>query len=390
LKGTATKRHRKHKNSLPSLVLLVPFCGYFPSLLMFICLLAVESASAQAGQQPKPLMVEDVFKNVQVLKGIPVDEFMDTMGFFAAALSLNCTECHTPESENSWAKYADDTPLKQTSRRMMQMVTAINRQNFGGARAVTCYTCHHGTQRPKTVPSLVVQYSAPVEDPDEAEVTGQASAAPILDKYIQAVGGGSLTSLAVKGTYAGYDTYHQKVAMEIYAQAPDRVATVIHEVGPTRADSVKVYDGRAGWIVSENKPVHVMPLTGGNVAGARLDAVLLFPAQLKQAFTQWRTGTATIDDHDVQVVQGTNPGQPPVKLYFDPNSGLLLRVVRYSDTAIGRVPTQIDYADYRDVSGVKIPFRWTVTWTDNQTFIQLNEVRTNVPIDASRFARPAQ
>src|SRR5207249_692721 len=91
---------------------------------------------AEAGQQQKPLMVEDVFKNVQVLKGIPVDEFMDTMGFFADGLSLNCTECHTPESENSWAKYADDTPLKQTSRRMMQMVTAINKQNFGGARAV--------------------------------------------------------------------------------------------------------------------------------------------------------------------------------------------------------------------------------------------------------------
>src|SRR6266704_793620 len=142
-------------------------------LMMFVGVLAVESASAQAAQQQKPLMVEDVFKNVQILKGIPVDEFMDTMGFFAAALSMNCTECHTPESENSWSKYADDTPLKQTSRRMMQMVTAINKQNFGGARAVTCYTCHNGTQRPKVVPSLVTQYSAPVEDPNEVEVTGQ-------------------------------------------------------------------------------------------------------------------------------------------------------------------------------------------------------------------------
>ena len=192
MKRIATKRHRKHKNSLGFLVLLVPFCGYF--------------ASAQAAQQPKPLMVEDVFKNVQVLKGIPVDEFMDTMGFFAAALSLNCTECHTPESENGWAKYADDTPLKQTSRRMMQMVTAINKQNFGGARAVTCFTCHHGTQRPKTVPSLVVQYSAPFEDPNEAEVTGQDPAGPILDNYIQAIGGAArlanITRLAMKGTYS--------------------------------------------------------------------------------------------------------------------------------------------------------------------------------------------
>src|SRR5437016_10698910 len=129
-------------------------------LMVTVCLPAIESASAQAGQEKKPRMLEDVFKNVQILKGIPVDEFMDTMGFFAAALSLNCTECHTPDSENSWATYADDTPLKQTSRRMMRMVTAINKDNFGGVRAVTCYTCHAGTQKPKVVPSVVVQYSA--------------------------------------------------------------------------------------------------------------------------------------------------------------------------------------------------------------------------------------
>ena len=89
-------------------------------------------------------------------------------------------------------------------------------------------------------------------------------------------------------------------------------------------------------------------------------------------------------------MQGTNPRQPPVKLYFDQNSGLLVRLVRYSETAIGRVPTQIDYSDYRDVAGIKMPFRWTVTWTDNQAFIELSEVRPNVPIDAGRFARPTQ
>lgn len=365
---------------------------------IFTGVLNVEFVNAQAAQ-PKPLMVEDVFKNVQILKGIPVDEFMDTMGFFAAALSMNCTECHTPESENSWSKYADDTPLKQTSRKMMQMVTAINKQNFGGTRAVTCYTCHHGTSRPKVVPSLVEQYSAPVEDPnevvpDQAGVNAQNPAAPFLDKYIKAIGGTErlrgVTSLAAKGMYSGYDTYHQKVAMEIYAQAPDRIATVIHEVGPTKGDSIRVYDGRAGWIVSENKPVPVMPLTGGNLAAARLDALLWFPVGIQQAFANWRTGTATIDDHDVQVVQGTNAGQPPVKLYFDPISGLLLRVVRYSDTAIGRVPTEIDYSDYREVSGVKIPFSVNITWTDNQTFIQLTEVSVNVRINAGRFAVPTR
>src|SRR5262245_61789622 len=101
-----------------------------------ISLLGAVLASGQAGQPQaqaqRPPMAEDVFKNVQLLKGIPVDEFMDTMGMFAAALSLNCIDCHTAESVGTWDKFADDTPLKRTSRRMIQMVNAINKDNFAG------------------------------------------------------------------------------------------------------------------------------------------------------------------------------------------------------------------------------------------------------------------
>ena len=361
------------------------------SVLCFLCTVP-RVVSAQAGQQQRPQMAEEVFKDVQILKGIPVDEFMDTMGFFAASLSLNCTDCHSPESASSWAKYADDTPLKRTARRMMLMVATINKTNFAGARAVTCYTCHGGQQSPKVVPSLSVQYGAPTEDPNDVEIRGQGSVDPIFDKYIQALGGAqrlaSVTSFAAKGTYSGYDTDHQKVAMEIFAKAPAQRATVVHGIGAGNGESVRTYDGRAAWLASPDKPVPLMALTGGNLEGARIDAILSFPAQIKQAFSQWRTGMATIDDRDVQVVQGTNAGQPPVKLYFDPESGLLVRLVRYSESPIGRVPTQIDYSDYREVSGVKMPFRWTVTWTDNKSFTELSEVQPNVTIDAAKFARP--
>src|SRR5258707_14838491 len=94
------------------------------------------------GQEPKPQMAEEVFKNVQVLKGISVNEFMGTMGFFSASLSLNCTDCHVSDSSGDWGKYADDTALKRTARRMILMVNALNKTSFGGRRAATCYSCH--------------------------------------------------------------------------------------------------------------------------------------------------------------------------------------------------------------------------------------------------------
>src|SRR5712692_7384466 len=160
--------------------------------MILILTLLASNAIAQIAATPRMPMAEEVFKNVQILKGIPVDEFMDTMGMFAAATSLNCTHCHASDNTNSWDKFALDTPLKQTARRMMNMVNAINKDNFKGVRAVTCYTCHHGDQRPKIVPSLIVQYSAPLEDPDEIEIPPNAkgpSADEVFAKYVQALGG---------------------------------------------------------------------------------------------------------------------------------------------------------------------------------------------------------
>ena len=357
-----------------------------------MCLLGVVMGRSQGGQAQRPQLAEEAFKNVQIIKGIPVDEFMDTMGMFAAATGMNCVDCHTPDSTASWENFGKDTPLKQTARRMMLMVNAINKDNFKGVRSVTCYTCHHGDRRPKQIPSLVVQYSAPLEDPNEIDIfpnTGGPTADQVLDKYIQAIGGtqrlATLTSLTAKGTYSGYDTDQAKASVEIFAKAPAQRTTIVHA---PFGDSVRVYDGRAAWIASPDKPLPLMPLTGGNLDGAKVEAIVWFPTQIKQAFSQWRVTSASIDDREVRVLQGNNPRQPPVNFYFD-EAGLLVRLVRLVDTAVGRVPTQVDYADYRDVSGVKMPFRWTATWTDGQSTTQLTEMQSNVPIDAAKFARPA-
>ena len=363
-------------------------------------ILSVMGAGAVCGQatpDPKPLMVEDVFKNVQVLKGIPVNQFMDTMGFFSASLGLNCTYCHVTESLGNWEKFAEDVPLKRTARRMILMVNAINKDNFQGRRVVTCYSCHHGGQRPKVIPSLAEQYSTPDEDPNEVEIVGSAPAGPsaeqILDKYIQAAGGAqrlaALTSFTAKGTYEGFETFHMQVPFETFAKAPAQRTTVAHTL---QGDSVITYDGRIGWAATVDRPVPVLPLAAGNdLDGARLDAELSFPGGVKQALRQWRIGfpAAFIADKETQIVQGTSPGGSRIKLYFDKGSGLLLRVVRYTATAVGIVPTQTDFSDYREVAGVKMPYHTVVTWTDGQSTTQLSEIQPNVSIDAAKFAKPS-
>jgi len=358
--------------------------------------LLVSAVSAQvANADDKPQMAEDVFKNIQVLKGIPVKEFMNTMGFFSASTGLNCIDCHSPQSENL-AGYAIDTPRKQTARRMVLMVNQLNQANFGGRRMVTCYTCHRASDRAEAVPSLLDQYSIAEDDPNRVEViTGpsarKVSADAIFDKYIQALGGAdklaALKSFTAKGTYEGYETLSEQVPFDIYAKAPNQLTTVVHTQS---GDSVTTINGSSAWVAAADKLMRVLPLVGGDLEGAQMDAILSFPAGLKQQF-QWRTGfpAVTLDGHRTEVIQSAARGAAGTKLFFDTQSGLLLRQVRFVDTAVGVIPTQVDYSDYRDVAGVKIPFKRVVTWTDGRSTIQLNQVQANAPVEAARFNKPA-
>jgi hypothetical protein len=365
--------------------------------IVLIYLMGAVLANSQQAPAEKPLMAEQVFKNVKVLKGIPVGEFMDTMGFFAASLGLNCVYCHVAESMENWDKFAEDVPRKETARAMILMVNGLNKGSFGGRRALTCYSCQRGAEHPKVIPSLADQYTVPTEDPNEIEIVKDAPQGPsadqILDKYIQALGGAErlagFTSFRGQGTYEGYDTYHEKVPLEIYAQAPGRRTIIAHT---QNGDSTTTFDGRAGWVAAVDKPVHLLPLLpGSELDGARLDADLCFPAGIKQALAQWRNGfpVTTIEDREVQVIQGIAGGGSRVKLYFDSKTGLLARQLRYTNTIVGTIPIQIDYSDYREVAGVKMPFHWIVTWTGGQSIMELNAVQANISIEAAKFSKPA-
>jgi photosynthetic reaction center cytochrome c subunit len=368
---------------------------------MVLCLLGTpwaRSQSAMAGADQKPQMSEDAFKNIQVLRGIPVNEFMGTMGFFAASLGMNCTDCHVNESAGDWKRYADDTPLKNTARRMVLMENLINRSDFGATRMVTCYTCHRGAQRPEVTPSLAEQYGAPPpDDPDRIMVlpdapNDPAAAEQIIDKFIQAVGGAQqlakLSSFAAKGTYAGFDTDFQKVPTEIFAKAPNQLTMTNHLHG---GDNTTTYDGHEAWVASADRPVPLIMLTGGELDGARVDASLSFPAMLKQDLSKWHAGfpPITVGDRAAQVVEGTAPGGTPVKLFFDKQSGLLLRQTRFINTVVGVIPLHVDYSDYRAVAGVKMPFKWQVTWVDGQSTTELSNVQPNVAVAAAKFVKPA-
>jgi hypothetical protein len=358
---------------------------------LLIGIRAAGQAPAPQGAPEKVPLTDDVFKSVEILKGIPVDTFFETMGMFASAMGNDCTFCHVSNAYFDKTAFAQPTPRIRRARQMLTMMTALNEQYFAGRTRVTCFTCHGGSQAPRSEPDLALQYGAPTEDPNARDfpVDPRVSADEIFDKYLLALGGterlAKFTSFAAKGTYSGFDTAFEKVPVELFAKAPNQQTMIVRQVGGI---STRTFDGRNGWMAGPDTPLPLLTLTEGNLDRARLEAIVAFPAGIRRAFPKWRVGRTAIDDREVRVVQGIGDAQALANFYFD-DSGLLVRMVRWTRTPVGFVPTQVDYADYRDVAGVKVPFHRSVSQTYMQMNVDLTDVQPNVPVDAARFARPA-
>jgi hypothetical protein len=329
-----------------------------------------------AGETPKT--AEQVFKNIQVLKGTPVDQWKPTMQFISSSLGVECSFCHV---QGAFDK--DDKKPKLTARKMIEMVRAINQTHFNGDREVTCYSCHHGAEHPAAIPIIAEEEPRnefPLEEPQ------MPSADQVIDKYIQAMGGAEaiqkITSRIEKGTISvGQSTYQA----EVISKAPNkRVSTVSTPNG----ENITAYDGHAGWLGTSGHPP--VDMTAQENEAISFDAAFYLPLELKKMFNQLRVRPATkIGKSEVYLVIGTNPGKPPVRMFFDKVSGYLLRTIHYEETALGQNPTQVDYAEYRVDNGVRLPFQWTVARPRGRFTVQIAEIQQNVPVDDSKFAKPA-
>jgi hypothetical protein len=351
----------------------------------FVILMALGRLGAPQSGPTGNKTAEEVYKNVQVLKGVPADQVIPAMQFMSASLGVECEHCHV---EHAFDK--DDKKPKQTARKMIQMMFAVNKDNFNGHREVTCYSCHHGAADPVGTP--LIGNEEPKAEPHGAMNTGAANPATLppadqlIDNYVQALGGADalqkISSRIEKGTLTGFGD--RQFPVEVFAKAPDKRLSVMHM---PNGESITAYDGRTGWLGFSHGPPHEM--SGGELSSARMDADFHFALRLKHTFSQLRVERPEqIGDQETYLVVGANPGQPPVRMYFSQQSALLVRLVRYVETPLGPNPTQIDYADYRDVDNIKVPFRWTIARPGGRFTIQVDEIQQNVPIDDVKFAMP--
>ncbi len=327
---------------------------------------------------------EEVYKNIQVLKGIPADQLVPAMQFITASLGVECSFCHV---ENHFDE--DDKLPKQKARKMIRMVTALNHDDvFAGKQEVTCNTCHRGTQMPLSIPIINEQTPVPaMAEQARQELANLPPADQTLNRYVGAIGGAdairNLTTLVETATTM---IGSRETTVEVFDRSPDKRSVITHLPS---GESLTVFDGVESWIAGPNRPVRKMPAV--DLAGAKMDADLQFALHAEEFFGKLEAAPSEkLNGQETYKFIGERDGHPTGCLYFSKESGLLLRVLRYSASPLGLNPTRIDYSDYRPVQGVKIPYRWTVSHAFGQFTIQVTDAKVNVPVDEQKFEKPLE
>jgi hypothetical protein len=356
----------------------------FIAALLASPLLFVRPHRAQQGPAAQARTAEQRYKNIQVLKGVPASEWQATMTFIAASLGVNCNYCHV----GGGAFEKDDKETKQTARRMIQMMRAINDANFAGKPVVTCNTCHRGSPIPSGVPSLAAAGTppAPAASHGGAPAPALPTAEQVLDKYVNAIGGkaalANVSTRVVKGSRVNADG--TVVPTEVYQKAPGKVLIVVNY--PNNSFS-SAFDGAQGWSADSRGPNE---MAKDLLLLTQRDAEFFYGTRFTQLYPDARVvGRQKVGEQEAYVVSATTPEGGTERLFFDTQTGLLLQRYFEVKTPLGSFPFQIRYEDYRQVDGVTLPFalHWSrpgISWSR-----KITEVKHNVPVDDARFTRPA-
>ena len=337
------------------------------------------NAQTQIGQQEKP--AEQVYKNIQVLTGLPASELDGVMLFMSASMGVGCTHCHSSSWEN------DDKTAMTAARRMIVMTRAINKENFSGNPAITCYTCHRGQHNTEPLPPIDIATN-PVAD--VTVVASKPGALPSTDeviaRYTRAIGGETAIATIKTRVSRGTETTTNRMTppqtrpIEIIQASPDKL--LIARNNP-RGSTLEGFDGAKGWARDTRG---VRELAGRELAEIKREADLFRYLKIKESYPQMRVlAKEKVRDREAYVVGATSREESREKLYFDVESGLLVRRSLAFKTAFGSIPEVMDFDDYRDVDGVKLPF--IITWSRPPFGYvrKLTTIKLNTLLDGARF-----
>ena len=361
---------------------------------LVLCVAALLFCRGAAAQTNPPelrenLPAEQVFKNIQALKGMRAGDLQGAMSFIASSLNVDCDHCHVQDFSK------DERKEKLRAREMIRMVHQINEGSFHGENTVNCFTCHQGHAQPIGLAPIV---PPPPRAPKAEASVAEKSAGPllpsvmdVLNHYLQALGGqaalAGVRSQIIKTTRLNGGN-SESITM-IYQKGPGKV--LLAKESPSYSLWVG-FDGKRAWAQDSLKSYWGLLNTPQHNAILR-DTEIYQGSRIKSEYSNVKVkGIEKVDEQDTYVVSGTSPEGTSEDFYFDVQSGLLLRRHIEEQTIFGGFQIRADFEDYREIGGVKTPFvvRWSSpggAWGTRTSFKVL-EIRQNQPIDDEKFEGP--
>ena len=342
------------------------------------------TAGSRSPQADKTKTAEQVYKNIRVLNGLPASELDGVMEFMSASLGVGCSHCHS----ESWE--SDSKSTKHGTRRMILMTREINKGNFSSNPAITCYTCHNG--QPRTTPLLpsdMTVWQKLNRESVSSQPMPSVSTDSIIDRYIAAIGGDAaitkIRTMVLRGAEmeSALDNPAVTSPLEIHETAENKLRV---DRSSSRKASLRVFDGQRGWIKDSRG---LRGVTTNELALINRGADLFRYLKIKQNYPQMRVlAKESVGGRDAYVVGATSRDDSRERLYFDAQTGLLLRRQITFKTAFGGIPEITDFEDYREQNGVKLPF--TIKWSRLPFgFVRkFSEIKINESVDPQKFQPP--
>jgi Photosynthetic reaction centre cytochrome C subunit len=383
----------KKNRSLRILESTVTILGVVAALALILKRSDARASTNEKAVAPSGPTVEQGNKNIKVLTGMPEYQLIPTMKFFTVSLGVSCTYCHVMSKDGKMDTAADDKETKRIARGMIKMVLEANATMFHNEPQISCYTCHRGqTVVPKfsNFPVALKTMSPPAAGPQPTATATPAlpTADEILSKYAAAIGGqvaiARIKSAVITGTVE--NASGSTGTFETDQVAPDKG---YDSVTTQRGTRVRIVNEPRGW---EKNAYGVNELSGQQLEDLKLSLALFGNLNLREQFSKFEVAAKEkINNRDVYVLNATRADQKREHLYFDSESGLLLRRVADTSTMIGIIPEQIDFEDYRAVDDVKLPgtVRFAAVDTQNpMSTRKIDKIALNVPIEDSKFNKP--
>ncbi|MEP6947051.1 MAG: c-type cytochrome [Acidobacteriota bacterium] len=346
----------------------------------FFAALVIKTQTAKAQTQavaaPQTETAGQKFKNIKVLNDMPADQLGKVMNMISASLGVNCNFCHVVDQ---WDK--DDKKEKQTAREMMKMTFEINKGHFESKTEVSCNTCHNGREHPQGQPNLAP--AAAEERPAQPAV--KPTTDQIIDKYLAAVGGtanlSKVTSRVVKANRIEPDGKRTEAETITYKGGKYALSTTYPQAIVTEG-----FDGIEAW---KRGPKGAIALKADEMEQIKREAQLFDPADLRSIYTKldYRFNDR-LDGKEVNIVSAVTASGVRERLVFDAQTGYLIRRSASTPTVLGNYVYQVDYADYKDFGGVKVPTTVRYSMPNIRWTRQIVDVKNNAAVDDASFAPP--